>query len=362
MGTSDPETRPGLLERITGGGIRNLLVIGLHPGSGKRTILAGLARAAASRGLPIALAASPRLARRDDLSEEAPTVIPVPEGTLAVVGEESFGEDPAAIETVLRTGIESTRGELILVRAAEPGNVALFGPSRPGEMKALRDSLSQGGTACFCAAVGQDHRAFLEPGLFDGAVISTGLGYAPSEVRAVAAARYQVETLDLERCDERTRLSFDVARSRGEIVVADREGTVIRILPADTAHAARWLVDQGALADGGSIILPGKADDELLRPLVQAGLAGTVVVQDATRLLLSPIYWKAWAKNGGRVQVVHRTALVAVAVNPTDSVSGNSVDPERFRASLAGQIPIPVHDVVLESDRPGKKRSWKFWT
>jgi hypothetical protein len=349
-----------LLARIAGRGMRNLLVMGLHPGSGKQTVLSELARAAAAEGMPIALASAPRLNKHDDYSEEYPAVIQAQAGNLVVVGDKTEIPEPAALAILRGTGIASSRGELQLARVTTAGDVPIFGPSRPADMGVLREILLDHEIDHFCVAAGQDHRSFLEPGLFDGVVLSSGLGMAPSEERAAAATRYQVETLDLDVCDDLSRLSFDVVRSTGDVVIADRNGTVCCTLSANPGPVSRWLAAQDQDA-GYTVILPAKLTDDLLRPMVKAGLTGTIVVHDVTRIAISPIYFKAWIKNGGRLEVVVRTDLVALAVNPTDRLSGERVDSARFQERLMEHIRLPIHDVAQEALGTGKKRSWKFW-
>jgi hypothetical protein len=251
-------------------------------------------------------------------------------------------------------------GELQVARMTCAGDVALFGPARPEDMEALRDFLRGHDVEHFIVAAGQDYRSFLAPGLFDGVVLSSGLGMAPSEERAAAATCYQVETLDLDVCDDRSRLSFDVVRSTGEVVIADSAGTVIHTLCDRPLSVSHWLTSQAREA-GCTVILPAKLKDELLRPMVQAGLTGTIVVHDATQVSISPIYFKAWMKNGGRLEVVRRTPLVALAINPADRMSGEQVDSNRFQERLMEQIRLPVHDVAREALTSKKKRPWKFW-
>ena len=96
-------------------------------------------------------------------------------------------------------------------------------------------------------------------------------------------------------------------------------------------------------------------------PLVRSQLRCTIVVRDATRINVSPVYYKAWLKGRGRIQVVRPLRLLAVATNPWNP-AGPDADPAEFRAAVATALPdLPVHDVVLEGDSGEKKPAWKFW-
>lgn len=358
---NEPSPPPGLLQRITTGKASRILVLGLHRGAGKRTVVEGMAREAAAAGSPLGIGAAPRLVRDDDYSQELPTVVPLPEGTVVLTARDLLGESGAGLDLLQDTGIGSSLGELVVARVREEGETSLFGPSEPDSIDAVNGLLRMHGALRQVVTAGREHQAFLKTGLFDGVVLSAGLGIAPSEERAVAAIGYEVDALDLPECDPASRNSFEVARSRGEIVVADAEGRVLRMLSRDPSAAARWIVGHETPA-AVTVVVPGKLNDDLVRPLVQAGLSGTFVAEDVTRMRVAPIYFKAWLKAGGEYRVVHRTPLLAVALNPHDPVSGVTAGPPDFLEKVSGQVNrVEVHDVVHEMIPAGRRRSWKFW-
>jgi hypothetical protein len=355
-------TQQGLLQRISRSGLRRVLVLGLHRGAGKRTVVEGLARETAAVGTPIGIAAAPRLVRDDDYSQEMTTLVPLPPGTLVVTSGEILAECKAVVEVLEETGIGSSRGELVVARIVEEGEVGLFGPSEPESAQELTGLLRKHGAGIQVVAAGRDHRAFLQAGLFDGVILSAGLGIAQSEEWAIAAIAYEIGALDLPECDPRTRTSCEVARSRNEIVVADSGGTVLKTLSRDPAAAARWITG-GDAPPRVTVIMPGKLDDDLVRRLVQAGMSGVFAVEDVTRMQVAPIYFKAWIKGGGEFRVVHRIPLAAVALNPNDPATGDHVDPSLFLKKVGERIhKVPVHDVVYEAAPAGNRRSWKFWS
>jgi hypothetical protein len=353
---------PGLLQQITAGKHPRILVLGLHRGAGKRTVVEGLAREAAAAGTPMGIASAPRLVRDDDYSQELPTILPLPAGTVVLTAQEAFPEGGAALSILQDAGMVGSLGELVVARVEEDGEVALFGPSEPESISAVTELLKKNGAPQQVVTAGREHQAFLRTGLFDGVVLSAGMGIAPSEERAVAAIGYAVDALDLTECDPRTRTSYQVACSRNEIVVADIQGRVLSTLTRDPLAAARWITG-GDAPSTVTVIVPGKLTDELVRALVQAGMSGTFVAEDVTRIRVAPIYFKAWLKGGGEFRVVHPTPLLAVALNPHDPVSGVTAGSPGFLEKVGGLVsPVPVHDVVHESLPAGKRRSWKFWS
>jgi hypothetical protein len=107
--------------------------------------------------------------------------------------------------------------------------------------------------------------------------------------------------------------------------------------------------------------MPSGLNDEFMIPLVRSPLRCSLVVRDATRLNVSPVYFKAWLKGGGRIEAVRRSRIVAVASNPVNPV-GPDAEAEEFREEVQRALPeVPVHDVVLDEADAEKRPFWKLW-
>jgi len=110
-----------------------------------------------------------------------------------------------------------------------------------------------------------------------------------------------------------------------------------------------------------AILLPHGLNDEFMIPLVRSTFRCTLIVRDATRISLAPIYSRAWLKGEGRIRVVRPLRLIAVATNPINHL-GPDADPWEFRRLVESALPgVPVHDVLLESEDERPRPAWKFW-
>jgi hypothetical protein len=191
-------------------------------------------------------------------------------------------------------------------------------------------------------------------------VLVLAAGYSATPERSAAAARYLVETLSAPPCDESARDAWVETASKGATVLLDARGQVRGLMPPglpDPMPALR--TPEGVPV--AAVVLPHGLNDEFMIPLVRSQLRCTLVVRDATRINVSPVYYKAWLKGRGRIQVVRPLRLLAVATNPWNP-AGPDADPAEFRAAVATALPdLPVHDVVLEGDALEKKPAWKFW-
>ena len=207
---------------------------------------------------------------------------------------------------------------------------------------------------------GWERRAYAAPGVTDGVVLVLAAGYSATPERSAAAARYLVETLSVPPCDETARDAWEETASKGATAMLDARGRQVGVMPPGLSDP----VPAMKTPDGGpvsTVVLPHGLNDDFMIPLVRSALRCTLIVRDATRINVAPVYYKAWLKGRGRIQVVRALRLIAAATNPWNP-SGPDADAAEFRQTVATALPdLAVHDVVIESGGEHTKPVWKFW-
>jgi hypothetical protein len=154
--------------------------------------------------------------------------------------------------------------------------------------------------------------------------------------------------------------AWNEAAGRGAVGLLDAAGTPAGILPPGIDDPLSVLRG-GEGPEFATVLLPHGLNDEFLIPIVRSTFRCRLVIRDATRLSLAPVYFKAWHKNGGRIEVVRPANLLAIATNPFNHAGPDS-DPGEFRGLVEAAISeMSVHDVVLESEDGPRKPVWKFW-
>ncbi len=352
---------PLLSDRVLASGCRRVAILGLHPGAGARTVLESLVLSLRGKLCPLGLTSAPRVPLEPDESGRTDlTRVAAPAGTLVATAAAPADPGQRALAVVERTGCSTQLGEVSVYRAVEETEVLLYGPADPEAMKSVAERLSALGAELVLVEGGFERRAFAAPGVADGVVLVVGAGYSASPARSAAAARYVVETFRVPPCGEGARAAWQETASRGAVVLLGRHGKPAGVLPPGLDNPVPALRDAGG-EPVGAIVLPHGLDDEFLVPLVRSSLRCALVVRDATRIHVSPVYFKAWLKSRGSIQVVRPLRLIAVATNPTNA-AGPDADPEGFRAVVARALPdLPVHDVALETGRTHAKRPWRLW-
>ena len=322
-------------------------------------MLAGLVRQLHRSRLPYAVSSFPRLHLEDDVNPEPVTRIALPAGTCITNTEDPPRAADVRLELIEATRFDTALGPVGLYRLTNGGEIEVRGPEEPEQMGAALSRLADiaGGTALVDG--GWSRRGFAAPGVTDGVILVLGAGYSATPERSAAAARYVVDTLSVTACDGSARRAWEEAFSRNAAALLDGDGRPIGLLPMVVEDPPLSLISTSGSVR--SVALPHGLSDDFLAPLVRARVRCSLVVRDPTRIAVAPVYFTAWRKSGGRIEVVHPARIIAVATNPVN-FSGPDADPQEFRALVAETLPeLPVHDVVLESAEPSRRPVWKFW-
>ncbi len=358
----EPPERPTLFDRIVRSGAQRLAILALHPHAGARRVLVHLVAQFRAKGWPAGVLSAPRVPLEPDEAPETlgTTTVALPEGVWLATSEEAAAASGDRLEIVESTGWPTTRGAVVIGRTLGAGEVELHGPVEPEAIRALAALLGDRSGGTVFLEGGWERRAFAAPGSSDGVVLVLSSGYSASPERSAAAARYVVETFSVPPCGEAARVAWEETASKGAAALLSREGSALGVLPPGLSDPVPALRSQGG-DDLGTVVMPSGLNDEFMIPLVRSPLRFRLVVRDATRLNVSPVYFKAWLKGGGRIEVVRRARIVAVATNPVNPV-GPDAEAEAFRQEVQRALPeVPVHDVVLEEVDAEKRPFWKLW-
>ena len=105
---------------------------------------------------------------------------------------------------------------------------------------------------------------------------------------------------------------------------------------------------------GHRIFIAGAVSDKVFQFLRVQKQTVELIVRDFTRVFSAPESFYAFLRKGGRVQVLHRSRLLAVTINP-QSPGGLLLDSLRLQQALEESLQIPVYD-VKKIEKVGKNR------
>jgi hypothetical protein len=246
---------------------------------------------------------------------------------------------------VADTQIMSALGKLLLVEAEGSGLIELSGPTTMEETRKAISLLRESGAERVIIDGALDRLSSSSPSVSDAVVLSGGAVLGMTVESVAAKMAHQVALFNLPVIDgDNAELVIDVAESHGRLAaiitedgnVTDLDGSALtkfHELTKALCHRSRYLWAGGGVTD--SMV------DELLK----CPAAPEIVVEDATRIFLSPMSYSRWRMAGGRLTVITPIRLVALTTNPVRP-NGRGLDPKELLEAVAKSVPgIPVYDV-----------------
>lgn len=337
-----------LLDHLLAGGLPSRLsVVGLCKNAGKTVALNHIVRAAADRNLPLGLISTGRDGEEQDAVTELPKPrIWAPAGALVATAQQALATGTARVEPLAELPLTTPFGRVVVGRVTEPGEVLLIGPGSASRIATMLEALEARGAQFALVDGSFDRIAAAAPAVTGRVVLAAGAAYSHSMAETVAQVRHVLDLFDLPPVAGHLASLVDqaaapVCLAAGEAVrpvgvvsgLADPEPIITAI--------------QAALAEGGAtaLILRGALSDRLLQALVRHRLFGlTLVVPDATHILVSGNLWRRWRSQGGQVLVRQPARLSAVTTNGYSPV-GPDYDPQAFHAAVAEAARRPVFDL-----------------
>ena len=308
-------------------------MLGMCKNAGKTTAMNRLIRelAAAGQG-PVALTSIGRDGEATDLvTGTYKPPIYMREGMLAATAEQLLSFCDVSREILAATGLYTSLGEVIVFRARSDGFVQLAGPGIVDHMKQLREELTRfgGKTVLIDGALS---RLSLLAGASKGVcLLSSGASLDRDMEKVVADTAFVASLLTLEQ-------GKAPGPALGKLTLFAEEGTgeaVSDIAALKRSGSAETLLAEGAFTESQG------------RRLLQAhcpkvGL--TLLVRDASCLMLKRETWEALRLRGMEYRVLQPTRLAAVTVNPF-SAGGWQFDSAAFKEKMQAAVPVPVLDV-----------------
>ena len=233
------------------------------------------------------------------------------EGMLAATAAGLLPLGDVSREILASTGIYTSLGEVILFRARSDGFVQLAGPAIVEQLGTLRKMFTEFGADQVLIDGALSRRSPLA-GVTDGAcILSTGASLDRDMDRVVTETAFTAKLLGLPEIP---------AMPEGE----EAEPDLIRLPGAFTQARAEAMIRDGKKKDGR-----------------------TLIVRDASCLMLKRESYERLQAQGLRFAVEHGSRLAAVTVNPV-SAGGWRFDADVFLEKMRAAVNVPVLDVMRE--------------
>jgi hypothetical protein len=318
---------------------RRLALVGLAKNTGKTETLTAILREHAAAARRVGVTSIGRDGEERDVIDAriAKPRIRLAAGDLVATTGALLRASELAHERLLRTGVRTALGEVVIAELHERGSVEVAGPTIAADVRAVSESMADFGARQVLIDGAVDRRAASSPAVADGLVMATGAVLSEDIERVVTLTREAVELVRLP-------LARHGEPEEGEEVVLGR-GLVLGSEPAEIARLLREHPRATALAVEGAL------SEHFLESLLQArrersGRELSITVADPTKVFL-PGRGLAWYRRQGlSIEVLRAIELKAITVNPVAPQS-HRFDSARLRSLIEEAIEdVPVFDVL----------------
>ena len=337
-----------LFDVVTASGATTIAVIGLVKNAGKTTVVNALMDNVPLRFGLTSLGLDGE--RTDHLTGlDKPRIVP-PRGTLIATTVGSLDRSHYTMEQLERLPFHTSLGNVVIGRAVGDRAVEISGPTTLAEVAATAARLHAHGARLVLVDGAINRLGSASPRVCDAVIMATGGLVADTLEETVEITLATLEMLTLPAVDPESRsLVSPQTLSGGRAVAVDEHGRLstldldtivgegVRVAREVERRATKVLFVGGALtqefADDFSRTLP---------PLYSV----TVVVRDATVLILTPTTVARFRRRGIDLRVLTPLRVLAVTANPYRFPQ--PYNPRLFFGAIADAVGdrAPVFDVV----------------
>lgn len=249
--------------------------------------------------------------------------------------------------------LETTRcrtplGRVVVARMLEPGHLEVAGPSTAADVRAVSTRLLELGATRVLVDGALDRRIAASPLVADAVVLSSGAVLHRDLDEVVRRTADAVELMRLPELEDPAVRR--IAAGAGEVpLMVDEDHAALPLAPRAALAGPSAALAERLRGDRGVcwIVVPGALTEPFLDGLVKVlrGSEVGVVVADSARVFLTERGCGWYRRQGLRIEVLRRTEVSALTVNPVAPHS-HCFSALELRTAVAAAVPgLPVLDV-----------------
>ncbi len=322
---------------------RTLSVIGLAKNVGKTTTLNYLmeeARREGSLRLGITSSGWDGEAYDSITGQPKPRII-TPTGALIATTRNCLAASTLNYRIAKETGMSTSLGEVLIIECTGEGRVEVAGPTTISELCEVREMMSALGADLILFDGALNRKASASPQVCQAMILATGMnaGYNLEEVMRTTTFWLEIFSLPVWEGEK----PFLSGIGNGKALILEKNGRICSTCTPVEIRDGTGLPE----AFDGMVFLPGALTEALCEGLFKVQGSFDIMIEDATRVFISPQSLRRLKKKGSRIIQMSRTDIVGVTVNPISS-SGRGYDAHEFLRTFADIFHgIPIWDIVL---------------
>ena len=279
----------------------------------------------------------------DQVTRTAKPEIILYEPMLFVTSEQHYARRRLTAEILDVSTMRTALGRLVTARVHNTGKVLLSGPADTATLRRVIARNAELGANLTIVDGALSRLSPASPSVTEAMILATGAAVSANMQQLIRQTKFVCDLVSLPCLpDDALRESLSsIAKGVWQI-----DGAEIHDLKLNSALSIGRKGQNAIPPDANTLFVAGVITNKLLEHLrLQKNIAElTVIARDFTKIFVSPESYNAFIKRGGTLQVLYRTQLLAVTVNPT-SPQGYTLDSTTLCNALSEVIGLPVMDV-----------------
>lgn len=322
---------------------KSIAIVGLAKNTGKTECLNYVLRHVKDSGKRIALTSiGIDGENRDQVCQTPKPEISVYEDMVFVTSEKHYREKRLTAEIMDISTEQTSLGRLVTARAVDTGKVLLSGPAKAESMRRLIEGMKRYAVDTTIVDGALSRLSVGSPAVTEAMILATGAALSCNIPQLVRATKYVYDRICLPQVASET--ASKLAGIENGVWAVDNNGT-----PHDLGISSVFMLanhKEGLFRHGNTLYVAGVVSDSFLQFLRQQKNADeiTLVIRDFTKIFASLETYYAYLKKGGKIQVLRRSKLIAVCVNPL-APNGFLLDSGELREAIRTTLGVPAYDV-----------------
>ncbi|MDQ1772188.1 hypothetical protein GQR60_16240 [Labilibaculum sp. A4] len=278
----------------------------------------------------------------DQVTQTNKPEIELSEGMIFVTSELHYKQRKLISEVIDVSRQSTSLGRLVSAKVLSKGKVLLSGPVSNHSIKELIADLKNKGVELCIVDGALSRKSIGSPAVTEAMILATGAALSANITQLVYKTKYVYDLIQLPEIE--MNLKAQLSEVDNGIWAIDSEGKF-----QDTGISSVLLIKKEKdklFQYGNSFFVSGAVTDQFLEFLKNQKQISEIklIVRDFTRVFANPETYYAFVKRGGRIQVLNKTNLLAITINPV-SPDGYRLNSDELKSALQDKVNVPVYDI-----------------
>ncbi|MBN2598881.1 MAG: hypothetical protein JXR82_19020 [Marinifilaceae bacterium] len=278
----------------------------------------------------------------DQVTQTNKPEIELREGMIFVTSELHYKQRKLISEVIDVSRQSTSLGRLVSAKVLSKGKVLLSGPVSNHSIKELIADLKNKGVELCIVDGALSRKSIGSPAVTEAMILATGAALSANITQLVYKTKYVYDLIQLPEIE--MNLKAQLSEVDNGIWAIDSECKF-----QDTGISSVLLIQKEKdklFQHGNSFFVSGAVTDQFLDFLKNQKQISEIelIVRDFTRVFANPETYYAFVKRGGRIQVLNKTNLLAITINPV-SPDGYRLNSDELKSALQDKVNVPVYDI-----------------